>query len=421
MVKAPTDEKLCLRCKGGKYLCGLTYCPILIRTKALIPVRKLLPKLKSSYFGPSPPSLFVGRYGYPDVRIGPMGAIDWDNITIIDEPDLWKTGMTLQEIVSLRAKLFRFMGDPVNIKWISDPKIPKLLEITREQVQASSPVDLEVKFSKKPQLNLSFNQFTQPMGARVNIDSIELASSPKINFKIERIVSDTDLHATSAINSLYSDKSSVTQISRIFSAGLLGTNKRRKFVPTRWSITAVDDTIGNNIRNIIKDFPEVQDYTIYYNSYLDNDFWILFLPERNWFFDYHEAWKQESAWNLTGETPSISSDYEGAFGRKTYASNTVGGYYAARLAILERLFKLKRKAAVLAIREVGKGYAIPLGVWQVRENVRQALKQPIRSFTDLNAALDFISPNLTIPMQYYRRKSPILNQKTLNEFFYRNK
>lgn len=416
MVKALVDEKLCLRCKGGKYLCGLSYCPILIRTRALLPVRKILPKFKNDYYGPSPPSLFIGRFGYPDVRIGPMGAVDWENISIIDEPDLWKTNLSLQKVVSLRAKLFRFMGTPINVKRISDTNIPKIVEITQEQVQASSPVDFEVKFSKKPKLDVSFSNFTQPMGARVNIDSIELTSTPNIHFKVERIVADTDLQATSAISQLYSDKSSVTQISRIFSAGLLGIHERRKFVPTRWSITAVDDTIGIDLRKKIRDYPEVQDFMVFNNSYLDNDFWIMFLPGRNWFFDYHEAWKQMSAWNITGLTPSILSDYEGPAGRKTYASNTVGGYYAARLAVLEKLVSLRRKAAVLAIREVGKGYAIPLGVWQVRENMRRALSRPPQSFQSLKEALNFIESNLTIPLRFYRRKAPLLQQRTLIEF-----
>ena len=104
----------------------------------------------------------------------------------------------------------------------------------------------------------------------------------------------------------------------------------------------------------------------------------------------------------------VASDYEGAFGRKTYASNTVGGYYAARLAVLERLFKLKRKAAVLAIREVGKGYAIPLGVWQVRENVRNAMKQKPFKYNTLKAALTRIASQFQIPLERWIERSSLL-------------
>ena len=85
--------------------------------------------------------------------------------------------------------------------------------------------------------------------------------------------------------------------------------------------------------------------------------------------------------------------------------------------MLEKLCQQRRKAAVIAFREVGKGYAIPLGVWQVRENIRQALKNPSKEFSSLEAALRFIHAHLTIPMRYYHQKSPLLKQKTLDVFF----
>jgi hypothetical protein len=86
--------------------------------------------------------------------------------------------------------------------------------------------------------------------------------------------------------------------------------------------------------------------------------------------------------------------------------------------VQEKLAQMKRKAAVVVFREVGKGYAIPLGVWQVRENMRKAVNNPYRRFDDLQLALRFIGKNLTIPMRFYYRKSPILNRKTLNDFFW---
>jgi hypothetical protein len=414
MVSVPAAKADCLRCKGGKLLCGLPYCPIILKTKALIPVRRLLPKLKKEYYGPSPPSLFVGRYGYPKVRLGPMASLNSEKIRIIDEPDRWQTNMSMEEILGFRARLFRFMGEPHEVTEASS--ISKIVEITQEQVQSSSPVDLEIKFSRKPQIDLNFDRFTQPMGARIKIDSVQLASTPKIDHDIDRIVTDTDLNAIEGVSGLYNSRASVTQIARIFSAGLLGETKNRRFVPTRWSITAVDDISGNSLRKRILDFPEIQDYLVFHNSYLDNDFWVLFIPRRTWAFDYHETWKKLSAWNLIENNPRILTDSEGPQGRKTYATNTVGGYYAARLAVQEKLVSMRRKAAVIAFREVGKGYAIPLGVWQVRENMRRALTRSHRRFADLNEALSFIAKRLSVPMRFYFKKSPILSHKTLDDF-----
>ena len=63
------------------------------------------------------------------------------------------------------------------------------------------------------------------------------------------------------------------------------------------------------------------------------------------------------------------------FGRKKYAENTVGGYYAARIAVLEQLRIIKKQSSVLALRFVDPNeYIAPLGVWVVREAVRRALK-----------------------------------------------
>jgi hypothetical protein len=344
-----------------------------------------------------------------------MAAIGKESVEIIDEPDSWKTEMSMEDIVNFRARLLRFTTQPIEVNSALSP--PKVIDITQEQIQSSIPVDLEIKFNKTPKINMSFDRFTQPMGARVQVSNLQLASTPKIPYQTDKIVTDTDMSSIQAVSDLYSSNHTVTQIMRLFSSGLLGLKKNRKFVPTRWSITAVDDILGNRLRLKLLDYPSIDSFHVYHNSYLDNDFWILFIPKHDWFFNYHESWKQKSAWNLVGKTPRIYSDHEGPKGRSSYATNTLGGYYAARLAVLEKLNELRRMAAVLAFREVGKGYSIPLGVWQVRENMREAMKMS-KKFDTIEKALNHISPNLTIPMKYYHYQSPLLNQTTLDKFIH---
>ena len=121
MVSVPATQEECLRCKGGKMLCGLTYCPIILRSKALIPLRKAIPKLKNNYYGPSPPSVFVGRFGYPKVRLGPMATLGSDIVDIVDEPDRWKTNKSMADIVGFRAKLLRFIASPIEVTSASNP------------------------------------------------------------------------------------------------------------------------------------------------------------------------------------------------------------------------------------------------------------------------------------------------------------
>ncbi len=73
-----------------------------------------------------------------------------------------------------------------------------------------------------------------------------------------------------------------------------------------------------------------------------------------------------------------STDFENYYGRKNYAKNTTGGYYAARLPIAEYLNKIKRQASVLAIRIETPSYWAALGVWVVRESVRKAMKKVMK-------------------------------------------
>lgn len=54
--------------------------------------------------GSSPPSIFVGRYGYPKVRIGPMIPPLHGDTTILDRNELW-TGKSLEEIANYRLSL----------------------------------------------------------------------------------------------------------------------------------------------------------------------------------------------------------------------------------------------------------------------------------------------------------------------------
>ena len=77
-------------------------------------------------------------------------------------------------------------------------------------------------------------------------------------------------------------------------------------------------------------------------------------------------------WN-TSEDMQFTTDYEPYGGRKSYAEECAGGFYAARLGILQKMEELKRQGSVLVIRVITGEYAVPLGVWVVREAVRKAL------------------------------------------------
>ena len=120
-----------------------------------------------------------------------------------------------------------------------------------------------------------------------------------------------------------------------------------------------------------------------------------------------------SSWNPSNGIKA-STDSESFFGRKNYASNTSGGYYAARLPILEYLNKIQRQATVLAIRIETPSYWAALGVWVVRESVRKTMAKKI----ELDTRESLIENAKRIGKTKFNfDPSQIISQsKTLNEF-----
>ncbi|MFX0064303.1 MAG: hypothetical protein ACFFC7_19190, partial [Candidatus Hermodarchaeota archaeon] len=294
MVAIPTPKKeLCIQCKGGRLLCGKPRCPLILKYKALLPVKQVIGD-NETLVGPSPPSLFVGRFGYPKIRVSPMAPpldvveSDLASVSIMDEPDRWY-GTSIDQITQWRSQLVRnVIPELINVKQVDKNPI---LQSARELVIASRPVDIESRFEKKGGITfqLRFDRESQPMGPSVRIKDLSLTSNAPVERVVDKTVSDTDLIANKAIQTLYNDGITVTQISRILSAGLLGVNKFRKLVPTRWSITATDDIIGLRLITQIKDYPEIDEFMLFFSNYLDNYFVVLLVP-RCWSFENNEAW-----------------------------------------------------------------------------------------------------------------------------------
>jgi hypothetical protein len=147
---------------------------------------------------------------------------------------------------------------------------------------------------------------------------------------------------------------------------------------------------------------------------MDNHFEILFIPGK-WEFENFEAWAPGTLWTRGLSKPEIIEDYEPHYGKKDYSIQG-GGFYASRLGITEFLARKERQARVIVFREIYSGYQVPLGVWVVRENVRNALKN-LKKFSNLQEALEEISTRLKNPIQSYLKSSKVLTQKRLGEYF----
>ncbi|MBI2142476.1 hypothetical protein HYU15_03240, partial [Candidatus Woesearchaeota archaeon] len=84
------------------------------------------------------------------------------------------------------------------------------------------------------------------------------------------------------------------------------------------------------------------------------------------------------------------------------AENCSGGYYAARLPVLEQLARMKRQASVLVIRMITDEYLLPLGVWVCREAVRKAVAAKPISFASKELMLKYADALITRRFGYRR-------------------
>ena len=283
-------------------------------------------------------------------------------------------------------------------------------------VMAINPVDMEISFQKPPSFHLSFSDVSQPMGPSGRFKTLRIASNPSIPKKIDSIVGE-NLAVRQSLPELLEHGFNSYYLQKLLSAGILGKKDEKKMVPTRWSITASDRMVADHFLQEVRHYDSIPEISLYSSEYLDNHFEILVLPGA-WEFEQFESWAPRSTWNHFGETTSISHEYEPYGGRSDYAKSEGGGYYAGRLGAAEALFNMHKQGRVVIFREIGEGYTVPVGVWEVRENARNAFNSgPVARFSSIKEALSFVKPRLRQPLSAYLSKSRILSQSRLTSFF----
>ncbi len=354
--------------------------------------------------GYTPPSVFVGRFGYPKVSIGPMISLEDEgsaDISMYDCPEQWHD-TTLDDILRFRLTMVRGKVR-VHVDDATPTKSNRITSIIQELAMAKLQVYAEMLLKHKPS-GISLSEYLPPSGPSAEVERLKVGYI-RVDDRIEKAYYD-DLSAREAIVQLYNQGTGISSIVRALSAGCLGYKSRRRFVPTRWSITAVDDTISRALIEEIRDEPSIDEYIVYSREVSMNRFLCILMPGA-WEFEWVEAWFPNTVWNAYGSGYEMIGDHEGYRGRKEYAK--VGGcYYSARLAVSEHLASMKRQARVLMLREIYPGFNIPVGVWFVREHVRAMLKGNGARFTDIDDALKYAMSMLKIPLKEWTRESHML-------------
>ncbi len=393
------SSSLCHICKGSKNLCGKDRCPLMVKFYSYTKTKRLIDA--QDLHGSSPPGVFVGRYGYPKVDIGPLVPPDLGDTLIMDTPEQWM-GKSMDEIVDFRFRLVRgkHLVDVKNFQ-----NAGRIVDFTRELALSVNSVDVEARFSKKPSGRIVLDDNIQPFGPSAKLEKLSI-TNPKYDHKIEKAYYDTDLKAAEAVKGLYKNEVLISRIQKAFSIGAFGIEQNRRLVPTRWSITAVDDLLGKDLLKTTKTFPLINEFRVYDWDQLDNR-WSVMLTPTSWRYELIEAWYPNTVWNPAGLQVEIISSHEFFDGRKDYAE--IGGcYYAARLAVNELLQRERRQSGAVIFREAHPGYLLPVGVWNVRENVRMALTQRPRKFSTLDQALAHVQTRMDIPMSTWTDHSAIL-------------
>ena len=371
--------------------------------------RRSILTFSDSIYGSSPPSVFVGSSNYPRVAVGPLVPPIHGDTGLFDSPERWK-GMTLHDIVNFRLNLVR------GVQKVSvDTTDGRYIEGLQQIAMSSKPIDSDLVFEgSSPPLSgdAAFNHHSAPFGPVRQIKSARFSAATSVK-AIEDAYYDTDLKASDAVLNLYNSGIEISRIQRCLSIGMLGT--KRVLVPTRWSITATDDIICRYLLDEILNYSVIDFFKVFHYTHYGNVYTVILFPHR-WIYELVEA-----TWH-PDRTVQFSSDCEDARRISRYPSATAGAFFAAKLGVLEYLSEHKIQAGVLVLREILPEYATPVGVWQVRQGIRQAMSSeshPVIS-DDFSSAVSLACSKTGIAKTQWLAHCKIfglMRQKLLSDFF----
>lgn len=409
--KIQIPASLCMKCRGGKLLCGLSYCPISVKLMA----KKIMESHKPgrTLEGSSPPSVFVGRYGYPKINIYPSSPPFHGDTSRLEKTSEWLS-MGMEEFLSMRLSLLRG-STPVEVTQAADPG--RLFQEIQLMAISGKPVEVDMELEKPiGGQDVILDEHASPMGPSSPLKRISIDYGAP-DHHIEKAYSDTDLKAADAMKYLYSSGIQVDRISSIISIGALGEKKRRRAVPTRWAITASDKSISDSLVKEIRDYQQISSFEVYVRPTYGNLFMGILTPS-NWIYEWGESWFPGSTWNQWGDHAEIELDYEGYNFRKDYPD--IGGcYYSTRLAVAEKFKSMRRRGGAITWREIYPGFNLPVGVWHVRENMRALFSSEPMRFGTLQECVRYLSDFTQVPVENWVRKSyvyPTLTTNNLDRF-----
>ena len=130
--------------------------------------------------GVSPPSVFIGRIGYPYVYAGPLVPPVHEDTALYDLPEQW-FGKSIDEIVGFRSLLIRGKHR-VHVHKFKEAG--KILDQTRDLALAETSVETELNLAKKPRGSITLDDDVQPFGPSALIRDLHVGNA-RFDHRIE--------------------------------------------------------------------------------------------------------------------------------------------------------------------------------------------------------------------------------------------
>jgi len=351
----------------------------------------------------SRPFNLVFEKDFPNVLLGPGIYADYLNAKY-SSPKTWVKS-DIKTIDENRSKqIFSFD------KYTKDDALYPSKELSEIQLITQSTKTTELEIMLGTGERKVIDNISGINNSFFDIEHLKIVENISVPKTIDKIVSDPTLPATEGMISLYKKIDDVYKIEQLLSVGLLGNKNKRSLVPTRWAITAVDDTLAKDLITDIKQHPTIDKFELYNFEFYKNKFYIIILP-LPWSFEMIES-------KGSGE---FTIDFEHYEGRHDYAANITGGYYAARIEIVKQLNERKKQGRVLVLRDIDPAYQSK-GVWVIREAISVAMKNKPKIFETIDLLFKYLDDELKIKntTKYWTDNSTILRenkqQRRLFEF-----
>jgi len=232
-----TPESQCPMCRRVQRLSSEDKCAIHVKATTLATHHKEFDTKQIT--GSSPPGVFIGRFGYPKVFVGPMVPPISGDTEILDTPEWWM-GKGFDEIVDFRYSLLRGYS---KASVFDANEGGRLIETLQDVAMMTRPVDAELILLRPPRKILDLREDSQPFGPIAPLASFQTGNSTADN-RIQKAFYDGDLPADDAVLQLYRKGVLVTRIQRAFSLGMFGENKRRKLqdgASPQWTAISASD------------------------------------------------------------------------------------------------------------------------------------------------------------------------------------